>query len=105
MHQGLARFGDTQQRLLRQLLLAREGLGVEDLCARLRVSHNAVRQHLTALTVRGLVERAQPVPTGGRPQERDVLTAEGRELFPRNYGALAAAPLSQLPARLGAADG
>lgn len=104
MHQGLARFGDTQQRLLRQLLLAREGLGVEDLCARLRVSHNAVRQHLTALTVRGLVERAQPVATGGRPQARYVLTAEGRELFPRNYGAIAAALLSQLHARLGEAE-
>jgi len=102
--QGLARFGDTQQRLLRQLLMAREGLGVEALCERLRISHNAVRQHLTALTVRGLVERVQPHPTGGRPQARFALTAEGRELFPRNYGAIAAALLSQLHARLGEAE-
>lgn len=101
MTQGLARFGDTQQRLLRQLLLARDGIGVEDLCARLRVSHNAVRQHLTALTVRGLVERIAPVPTGGRPQARYALTAEGRELFPRNYGAIAAALVAQLQSRLG----
>ena len=101
MTQGLARFGDTQQRLLRQLLLARDGIGVEDLCQRLHVSHNAVRQHLTALTVRGLVERIAPVATGGRPQARYALTAEGRELFPRNYGAIAAALVAQLQAKLG----
>ena len=100
----LARVGDTQQRLLRQLLLAREGLGVEEMCERLRVSHNAVRQHLTALTVRGVVERVQPLPTGGRPQARYALTAEGRELFPRNYGAIAAALISQLHARIGEAE-
>ena len=104
MTHGLARFGDTQQRLLRQLLLARDGLGVEEMCERLRISHNAVRQHLTALTVRGLVERVQPRATGGRPQACYALTAEGRELFPRNYGAIAAALLTQLHTRMGEAD-
>jgi predicted ArsR family transcriptional regulator len=104
MTHGLARFGDTQQRLLRQLLLARDGLGVEEMCERLRISHNAVRQHLTALTVRGLVERVQPRATGGRPQACYALTAEGRELFPRNYGAIAAALLAQLHTRMGEAD-
>ena len=101
MAHGLAQFGDTQQRLLRQLLLSREGAGVEELCERLHVTHNAVRQHLTTLTVRGLVERIQPRSTGGRPQARYALTGEGRELVPRNYGAIAAALLSQLHARLG----
>lgn len=104
MAHGLAQFGDTQQRLLRQLLQAREGIGVEELCERLHVSHNAVRQHITALTVRGLVERVEPLATGGRPQARYGLTAEGRELFPRNYGAIAAALISQLHARMGEAE-
>ncbi|MEO5565151.1 MAG: MarR family transcriptional regulator [Luteimonas sp.] len=104
MAHGLAQFGDTQQRLLRQLLQGPNGIGVEDLCERLHVSHNAVRQHVTALTVRGLVERVQPVATGGRPQARYGLTAEGRELFPRNYGAIAAALISQLHARMGEAE-
>ena len=104
MTHGLARFGDTQQRLLRQLLQARDGLGIEDLCERLRISHNAVRQHLTALTVRGLVERIKPLATGGRPQARYALTGEGRELFPRNYGAIAAALISQLQSRMGEAE-
>jgi predicted ArsR family transcriptional regulator len=99
--QGLSQFGDTRQRLLRQLLLARDGAGVEELCERLRVSHNAVRQHLTPLIVHGLVERVEPRATGGRPQARYVLTAAGRELFPRNYGAIAAALISQLLERMG----
>lgn len=104
MSPALAQFGDTQQRLLRQLLLAGDGIGVEALCEQLRVSHNAVRQHLTTLTVRGLVERGRPVATGGRPQVRYALTVEGRELFPRNYGAIAAALISQLHARMGEAE-
>lgn len=101
MAHGLAQFGDTQQRLLRQLLLSRDGLGVEALCERLRVSHNAVRQHLTALTARGLVKHVEPVATGGRPRIAYGLTADGRELFPRNYAAIAAALITQLHARMG----
>ncbi|HSR64666.1 MAG TPA: helix-turn-helix domain-containing protein, partial [Xanthomonadaceae bacterium] len=94
-----------QQRLLRQLLQAgAAGTAVETLCERLRVSHNAVRQHLTALIGHGVVERAPSMPTGGRPQARFALTAEGRELFPRNYGAIAGALVSQLHARLGEAE-
>jgi predicted ArsR family transcriptional regulator len=104
MAQGLARFGETQQRLLRQLLLNPGGCAVEELCERLHISHNAVRQHLGALTGRGYVERAQPRPTGGRPQSRYALSREGRELFPRNYGAIATALLSQLHARMGESE-
>lgn len=101
MATGLASFGDTQQRLLRQLLLTPGGCGVESMCDRLRISHNAVRQHLSALIGRGFVERVEPLPTGGRPQARYALTIAGRELFPRNYGAIAGALLSQLHARMG----
>jgi predicted ArsR family transcriptional regulator len=100
----LRHLGPTQQALLRHLLQQPEGTGVEALCERLRISHNAVRQHLTALTVRGLVERIEPRPTGGRPQARYALTEPGRELFPRNYGAIAGALLTQLHARFGDAE-
>ena len=104
MAQGLARFGDTQQRLLRQLLLAPEGSAVESLCVRLHISHNAVRQHLNALLGHGYVERLQARATGGRPQAQFALTAAGRELFPRNYGAIAGALLAQLHTRMGEAE-
>src|SRR5438105_12260946 len=69
--------GATQQALLRQLLWHPGGLGVEELCVKLRVSHNAVRQHLTALGAAELVERAPPRPTGGRPGAVFAITAAG----------------------------
>lgn len=101
---ALARLGDTQQRLLRQLLMAPEGCSVEELCERLRISHNAVRQHLSALLARDHVERGQARPTGGRPQARFRLTESGRALFPRNYGLLSTALLSKLRERYGATE-
>lgn len=101
MTHALSQLGDTRQRLLRQLLQSSQGCTVETLCMRLRISHNAVRQHLTALMRNRFVERVQSLPTGGRPQMRYALTASGRNLFPRNYGVIAGALLGQLHARLG----
>jgi len=98
---ALRQLGGTQQRLLRQLLMASEGATVESLCEQLRISHNAVRQHLSALIARDVVERAQSRPSGGRPVACYRLTEAGRALFPRNYGILATALLSQLQDRLG----
>lgn len=93
---GLQRFGATQQKLLRALLPAAQGLGVEELCQSLRVSHNAVRQHLTALVAGGLVSHGTARPSGGRPQARYLLTSAGRDLFPRNYGLIATKVLERL---------
>ncbi|MBP3985952.1 helix-turn-helix domain-containing protein [Pseudoxanthomonas helianthi] len=101
MGEALRQLGETRQRLLRQLLPAADGCTVETLCERLRISHNAVRQHLTALIGRGWVRRVEPLPSGGRPQMRYGLTASGRDLFPRNYGLLSTALLAQLHERLG----
>jgi predicted ArsR family transcriptional regulator len=101
MSHGLLRLGGTQQRLLRQLLMSAGGCTVEDLCLRLKISHNAVRQHLTALMANGYAERAEAIATGGRPQTRYAITLTGRELFPRNYGAIAGALLNRLESHLG----
>src|SRR5687768_12831004 len=101
MAHGLLNLGGTQQRLLRQLLMSAGGCTVEDLCLRLKVSHNAVRQHLTALMAQGYAERVDAIATGGRPQLRYAITLAGRELFPRNYGAIAGALLLRLEAHLG----
>lgn len=101
MTHGLLRLGGTQQRLLRQLLMSAGGCTVEDLCLRLKISHNAVRQHLTALLANGFAERAEAIATGGRPQTRYAITLAGRELFPRNYGAIAGALLNRLESHLG----
>lgn len=85
----LRQLGATQQKLLRQLLLAPQGASVEILCEALGVTHNAVRQHLTALIAAGYIERGTARPTGGRPQARYLLLPAGRELFPRNYALIA----------------
>jgi len=101
---ALGQLGTTQQRMLRQLLLSHEGASVEMLCERLHISHNAVRQHLSALIGRDYVERTQSRPSGGRPQARFRISEAGRGLFPRNYGVLATALLAQLHDRLGEAE-
>lgn len=97
----LRALGATQQALLRHLLRMPEGSDVETLCQALRISHNAVRQHLTALMVRGWVERAPSRATGGRPQARFRITASGQALFPRNYAQIASALLDSVVERLG----
>ena len=101
MSHGLLQLGTTRQQLLRQLLASPGGCTVEDLCLRLRVTHNAVRQHLNALIGAGQVERVGAVATGGRPQTRYAITAEGRDLFPRNYGTIAGALVANLVEKLG----
>ncbi|WP_395680604.1 helix-turn-helix transcriptional regulator [Dokdonella sp.] len=98
---ALRQLGTTQQKLLRRLLLAPQGATVEALCESLGVTHNAVRQHLTALIAGGFAERGEARLTGGRPQARYVLTASGRELFPRNYGLIAGGLIEQLYAQAG----
>ncbi|HEU0305395.1 MAG TPA: hypothetical protein VFR30_00335 [Lysobacter sp.] len=98
---ALHQLGTTQQALLRHLLRYPGGADVESLCECLRITHNAVRQHLTALMAHGWVERAPPVSTGGRPQARFRMTAAGQELFPRNYALIAGALLQAVADRLG----
>ncbi len=98
---SLRQLGPTQQKLLRCLLLAPQGASVEALCQGLGVTHNAVRQHLTALIVAGLVERGSARLTGGRPQAVYLLQPAGRDLFPRHYGLVATSLLEHLYASVG----
>ncbi len=100
---ALRELGPTRHKLMRVLLAAPQGATVENLCDALRVSHNAVRQHLTALITAGYVERGTALPSGGRPQARYVLRAAGRELFPRNYALIATGVLEHLYANTGKA--
>ena len=100
---ALRQLGPTQQKLLRTLLTAAQGASVETLCESLGVTHNAVRQHLTALIAAGFVERGSTRPTGGRPQTRYVLLPAGRDLFPRNYGVIATGLIEHLYANVGKA--
>ncbi|WP_266171485.1 helix-turn-helix transcriptional regulator [Dyella subtropica] len=98
---GLGLLGETQQRLMRALLAEHAGCTVETLCVKLRITHNAVRQHLSALMAHGYVERAQSRPSGGRPLATFRITETGSSLFPRNYGVIATEMFAALRSRLG----
>lgn len=100
---ALRQLGTTQQRLLRKLLACPQGATVEDLCKALGVTHNAVRQHLTALLAAGFVARGESIASGGRPRACYVLQPAGRELFPRNYALMARGMIEYLYAHSGTA--
>ncbi|MGE5167877.1 MAG: helix-turn-helix transcriptional regulator [Deltaproteobacteria bacterium] len=100
---ALRQLGITQRKLLRVLLSKQQGATVEELCQALNVSHNAVRQHLTALTGAGFVARGETIASGGTPRAVYVLLPAGRELFPRNYALIAHGMIEHLYAQGGVA--
>jgi predicted ArsR family transcriptional regulator len=77
--------GERQQQLLSLLLRHKAGLTVDELSAQLRITRNAVRQHLAALERDDLVKRGNTQPSGGRPEQLYLLSDRGAELFPRRY--------------------
>ncbi|MDP1637128.1 MAG: HTH domain-containing protein [Candidatus Nitrotoga sp.] len=77
--------GNRQQELLKLLLKNKSGLTLEELSDYLKISRNAVRQHVSALENNGIVTEGVTRPSGGRPEQLYVLTDEGKEFFPRNY--------------------
>ncbi len=81
--------GRRQMDLLKLLLRHKNGLTVDQLGTQLKVTRNAVRQHLATLSTEGLVQAGGSKATGGRPTQLYVLSEKGRELFPRQYSWLA----------------
>ena len=77
--------GSRQQELLKLLLKNKGGLTLEELSEYLKITRNAVRQHVAALENNGIVTQGVTRPSGGRPEQLYVLTDEGKEFFPRNY--------------------
>ena len=77
--------GTRREQLLRLLLERKTGRTVEELARSLRVSRNAVRQHLTSLVAEGMVTKGSTQATGGRPEQLYIVSAEGHEGFPRKY--------------------
>lgn len=77
--------GDRQKQLLKLLLKTKSGLTVDELSEGLKITRNAVRQHLAALESDGLIALGATRPSGGRPQQLYALTEKGKEIFPRHY--------------------
>lgn len=78
-------FGERRRLLLRHLLRHKTGASIDEIALAIGVTRTAVRQHLASLIQEGLVIAGGARPSGGRPQRLFVLTAEGRESFPRRY--------------------
>jgi predicted ArsR family transcriptional regulator len=77
--------GDRQKKLLKLLLKNKSGLTVDELSKGLKITRNAVRQHLAALDSDGLIAPGATRPSGGRPHQLYALTEKGKEVFPRHY--------------------
>ncbi len=94
--------GDTREGVMLQLLINREsGLTLDELAARVGVTRNAIRQHVTALERDGLVRAVALRRTGRRPSRAYGLTALGGERFPRQYDRLALSLLRAIGSSLG----
>jgi predicted ArsR family transcriptional regulator len=91
----------SRDRILELLLKAGEPLSVLALAGALGISRNAAHQQVVALEREGLVERASPIRTKGRPSRGFRLSPAGRATFPRQYALLARQLLGELAHHLG----
>ena len=98
--EGTVRGADARTRdAVARLLLEHGPATTTALSERLRLSTQAVRRHLDALTVEGLVTDREQRPLGrgprgrGRPPREFLLTEAGRASFPHTYDDLAASAL------------
>lgn len=78
--------GDRQQVLLRALHEHKEGLTIDELARQLNVTRTAIKQHLGSLEKSGYVKRGLlRIVTRGRPGRAFTLSAQGIDLFPKQY--------------------
>lgn len=77
--------GDTQKKVMSELLRRRSGMTVDELMASLALSRTAVNQQLIVLEREGHVRRGELRKTGGRPGRSYVLTERGMNRFPKQY--------------------
>src|SRR5213075_1474670 len=86
----------SRDRILELLLRSETPMPVQALAAALSISRNAAHQQVTALEREGLIERALPIRTKGRPSQGFRLSAAGSATFPRQYALLAKQLLQEL---------
>jgi DeoR family transcriptional regulator, suf operon transcriptional repressor len=77
--------GSRQVQLLKLLLYAKGGLSIETMAAKLKISRNAVKQHLLGLEQENLIKKHDLNFTGGRPARNYMITDQGINQFPKQY--------------------
>jgi predicted ArsR family transcriptional regulator len=60
-------------------------MSIDELATVLDISRNATNQHLSSLSGLDLIDHALRPSDGGRPRKNYTLSAQGLELFPRQY--------------------
>ncbi|OAI06391.1 transcriptional regulator [Methylomonas methanica] len=93
--------GSRQEQILKLLLSSTAGMSIDELAARLEISRNAVKQHLTGLEKDQLVREAALNSTGGRPSRNYTLTEQGRNRLPKQYPWFCNLLLGELKEELG----
>jgi len=93
--------GSSRQRLLSQLLEHKSGATLDELAKAVGLGRTAVNQQLIALEREGLVRKAIPRRTGGRPGHIYVLTEDGINAFPKKYSWFSKLLLETLRQQLG----
>jgi predicted ArsR family transcriptional regulator len=91
----------SRDRILGLLLRSEGPLTVQSLSAALSISRNAAHQHVMAMEREGLIERASPIRTKGRPSQGYRLSDAGKATFPHQYALLARQLLEELSHHLG----
>ncbi len=97
----MADLTDAKRRLVERLKRV-ESATAPELAAEFGLTDTAVRQHLDALELAGLVVRHVGPPNGrGRPPVHWRLTPKSSELFPDHHGELAVAMIEAIRSTLG----
>lgn len=77
--------GSRQDQILTLLLNSVAGMSIDEMAVKLKISRNAVKQHLVGLEKQQLIQEAALTSTGGRPARSYVLTEQGVNRFPKQY--------------------
>ncbi len=93
--------GDTQQKLLAQLLESNGGLTVDELAGAADITRSAVKQHLSGMERAGYVQHTSS-KSGGRPRFLYTLTESGIDLFPKRYSWFSRVMFESLRKKIGA---
>jgi len=101
LERGTTKQGASRNRLLQELLHAKEPMAVDPLARALEISRNATYLHITALERDGLIEKAELSQTKGRPGQTYQLSRSGRETFTRHYALFADLLIGLVKSRLG----
>jgi DeoR family transcriptional regulator, suf operon transcriptional repressor len=93
---------ENQKRILEFLLDQGEGATLDELALHLGITKTAVKEHLIKLQNYGYLAHVDAKGAVGRPRRRYLLSAEGQEVFPRQYSWLSNVLLELLAEDLGA---